>query len=81
MKRYFNAYRDKDGTDFQGTPWIDELSSKKKTFAMLSNISLKEQGYKEVRCFEAYEDDIPEIITWDYVREHEIVNYKDVYVI
>jgi hypothetical protein len=48
---------------------------------MLSNISLKEQGYKEVRCFEVYEDDIPEIITWDYVNEHEIVNYKDVYVI
>ena len=81
MKRYFNAYRDKDGTDFHGTPWIDELSSKKKTVAMLSNISLKEQGYKEVKCFEVYEDDIPEIITWDYVKEHEIVNYKDVYVI
>ena len=76
MKRYFNAYRDKDGTDFHGTPWIDELSSKKKIVAMLSNISLK-----EVRCFEVYEDDIPEIITWDYVKEHEIVNYKDVYVI
>ena len=42
MKRYFNAYRDKNGTDFHGTPWIDELSSKKKTVAMLSNISLKE---------------------------------------
>lgn len=81
MKRYYNAYRDKDGSDFHGDPWIDELSSKKKTTAMLSNIHLKELEYVDVRCFEVDEDNRPERITWDYVKEHEIINYKDVFVV
>lgn len=48
---------------------------------MLSNIHLKELGYVDVRCFEVDEDNRPERITWDYVKEHEIINYKDVFVV
>ena len=81
MKRYYNAYKGKDGVIFDGDPWIDELSSKKVTIAMLSNLCLREQGYIDVRCFWVDEERRPEKITWEYILEHEIVNYRDVFVV
>ena len=74
MKRYFVAYRDKDGSSFRGLPWIapnewgfSDLESTKLEETLMNN-----KGYQDVAAFEADVNDQPEEFTWNYVTQHRV---------
>ena len=70
MKKHFMvAYKDANGKDFYGRPWladfendIDDLVLFLKNFKCFTNPII----------FSCNEKDLPEFITWDFVNEHKI---------
>ena len=74
MKRYFVAYRDKDGSSFRGLPWIapSEWGFSDLESAKLEETLMTNKGYRDVAAFEADVNDKPEEFTWNYVNQHRI---------
>jgi hypothetical protein len=72
MERYYIAYKDEDGNDFNGFPWIDPQCgtiSMDKIKLMVSDMS--NSGYQNVIPF-VVDGEIPEIVDWNYVEQHKI---------
>ena len=74
MIRYFIAYREKDGRDFHGEPYIapHEAGFSDKESALLEESLLKNSSYLDVIAFECNIDNKPEEFSWKYVKRHKI---------
>ena len=75
MKRYFIAYREKDGSSFcGGLPWIapSEWGFSDLESAKLEETLMNNKGYQDVAVFESDINDQPEEFTWDYVTQHKV---------
>ena len=66
------AYKDRLGKGFSETePWItNDLENDLMKYKIKAN-ELIRAGYRDVFIFK-YSDPVPESITWDYVKKHEI---------
>lgn len=66
------AYKDRLGKGFSETePWItNDLENNLMKYKIKAN-ELIRAGYRDVFIFK-YSDPVPESITWDYVKKHEI---------
>ena len=74
--RYFVAYKDKDGKEFSGNmPWIapSESGFSDKESALAEQQLMIKSGYLDIICFEADIDNMPEEISWNYVRQNRIM--------
>ena len=64
------AYRDQTGKDFNGTPWLhitsDNLEVAKKHTKDLAAL------YKDVVLFSCKDEELPEVVTWDFVYKYKI---------
>lgn len=67
---YNIAYKDKDGSDFNGLPWIIGGSEDIKHIKDIAN-EMQNRGYLNVIVFEDVFSDNEEI-TWDFVNEHKV---------
>ena len=74
MKRYFIAYREKDGSSFCGLPWIapSEWDFSDLESAKLEEMLMSNKGYQDVAAFESDINEQPEEFTWDYVTQHKV---------
>lgn len=68
MERYYIAYKDEDGNDFNGLPWVKETS---KDYIKLFVTDMVESKYQKVIPF-VVDGEVPEIVDWDYVEQHKI---------
>ena len=68
---YAIAYNDKSGNGFTKTePWVlDDFDNRKKTVAKANEMI--RSGYKNVTIFNC-DESVPECITWDYVKRHQV---------
>lgn len=70
---YFIAYKDQDGNDFNGLPWIEEIVEGDQSLTAARNRkSVYENVFTSIVIFECDENNIPEEITWDFVNEHKV---------
>lgn len=70
---YFIAYRDKDGKDFNGLPWIEPICEGDQSLAAARNRkSVYENLLTSMVIFECDEYNEPEVITWDFVEQHKV---------
>lgn len=68
--RYAIAYKDKDGMDFGGLPFIiDEFCSLGNCYQKQTEMEADE--YKYVLCFKI-ENESPEELTWEYVFKNVV---------
>lgn len=67
---YSIAYRHKDGTDFQGKPWLvglfDDLGECKRIAREMVG-----QSYQDVTAFSVNKD-TEEEISWEYVKQNKL---------
>ena len=69
--KYLIAYKDKDGNDYNGQPWIiPENGYDEKDFAKMVKNDMIRRGFKNVILFECKV--IPENIDWDFVEDNEV---------
>ena len=67
---YNVAYKDKDGADFNGLPWLEGLfDTRTQMEAAVKN--LKDLGCQDITPFKI-ENEYPECITWEYVEQNKI---------
>ena len=69
---YIIAYRDKNGADFRGYPWLRPTSDDREIAEQITKEFREE--YKDTILFEISEEecDENEIISWDFVESHKI---------
>ena len=67
---YSIAYRDKDGADFNGLPWLVGLfETIDQMDAAIKN--LKDLGCQDIKPFKI-ENEYPEYLTWEYVEQNKL---------
>ena len=70
MKKYFIlAYKDANGKDFNGFPWLENFENN------INDLKLFLKNCKHITnpiVFSCNEKDLPEVITWDFVNERKI---------
>lgn len=67
---YLIAYLDKNGKGFSdGEPYIYHCVKDAEDGRKLQK-ELTDKGYKDVTLFNCKYNEVPERITWDFVREH-----------
>ena len=68
------AYKNKDGRDLNGIPWIfDDINNKEE--CILKASEMISDGFKNVIPFEFSEErrkNIENVFEWEYVEEHKI---------
>lgn len=70
---YFIAYRDKNGKDFNGFPWIKPIWEGDQSLAAARNWkSVYENLLTSMVIFECDKYNEPEVFTWDFVNEHKV---------
>ena len=75
MKRYFVAYREKDGSSFcGGLPWIapSEWGFSDLESAKLEETLMNNKGYQDVAAFESDINNQPEEFTCNYLTQHRV---------
>ena len=68
---YYNiAYRNKDGEDFNGLPWLEGLfDTRDQMEAAIKN--LKDLECQDIKPFKI-ENEYPEDLTWEYVEQNKL---------
>ncbi|MBR4589159.1 MAG: hypothetical protein IKO36_00730 [Bacteroidaceae bacterium] len=67
---YNIAYKDKNGKDFNGLPWLDGIYYNMDALNTRVN-ELTNDGYIDVTPFSC-KDEFPETVSWDYVKSHKM---------
>jgi hypothetical protein len=69
--KYFVAYKDENGKDYNGQPWIiPEDGYDDKDFAKMVKNDMIKRGFKNVILFEC--KNVPENVDWDFVEDNEL---------
>lgn len=68
---YLLAYKDKNGNDCKGLPWLHLIS---RNTLRSGKIMEKEFSklYNSVVLFCCQDDELPEEVSWDFVNKHKI---------
>ena len=68
---YLIAYKDENGKDFYGKPWlIPDGGTEDLSFAKMIKEDFLKRGFKDVKIFKC--DEIPEEVDWDFVEDNEL---------
>jgi hypothetical protein len=68
---YFIAYKDVNGNDFDGQPWvIPEGGFDDIKMTIVIKDDFIRRGFKDVKIFESI--NLPDVIDWEYVESNEI---------
>jgi len=68
---YLIAYKDNEGKDFYGKPWlIPDGGTEDLSFAKMIKEDFLKRGFKDVKIFAC--DEIPEEVDWDFVEDNEL---------
>ncbi len=71
--KYFIAYKDEYGKDFNGLPWIiPESGFDDITFAKRIKQDLTKRGFIDVKVFKSKYTCLSPNTGWDYVNDNEI---------
>lgn len=70
---YIIAYKDENGFDYQGLPWLTSLTDNKEDVIENAQRCI-ESGFKDVTIFSTDENTLErmENINWDFVNENKI---------
>lgn len=68
---YIVAYRDKDGKDFNGLPWLEIAYSDIQLAKQLA-VEMIAEGYQEVTLFKDKTDGSSECVTWTEVYNNKV---------
>lgn len=67
---YGIAYRDKDGKDLNGIPWLDGI------YSTIEELNEGIQNLKDYACIDItpykFDGEQPETVTWEYVEQNKI---------
>jgi hypothetical protein len=68
---YSVAYQTEGGKDFDhNIPYVNNLANTPNSVRKLAQ-EIKDKGYKNVTIFSCDSSEYPELVDWDFVREHE----------
>ena len=72
---YFIAYKDQDGNDLNGLPWIEPVNTDEERIELPMALAVKKSFsdiFQTVVLFKADVENMPEEVTWEFVEQHKI---------
>lgn len=69
MNEYILAYKDKNGNDCHGNPWLLKYDSKDELY---DDIIENNEDIGEYIVFSINSDKLPEVVTWEFANKHKI---------